>query len=159
LLLRDKALAGKIQGSVTDLNHASGQADALLSGLQSSHASEKIDQLITSARDAAAQADESALQIHQIISEVATPDERGTSAGTNIRESLTNINTSTDNLADETEALKHNLLLRGFFRRRGYYNVNHLSAEQYRKDRFFTNSETAARGYQGQNYSKTALLE
>lgn len=138
LLLRDQVLAGKIQETVAGLNHASGQADALLSGLESRHVSEKVDQLITSAKDAAAQADESALQIHQIISEVATPDERGTSAGTNIRESLTNINTSTDNLADETEALKHNLLLRGFFRKRGYYNVNQLSAEKYRKDRFFT---------------------
>ncbi len=138
LLLRDQALADKIQGTVADLNHAAGQADALVSNLQSRHASEKLDQLITSARDAAAKADDSVGQIHQIISEVAAPDERGTSAGTNIRESLTNLNASTDNLADETEALKHNFLVKSFFRRRGYYNVDHLSAEQYRKDQFFT---------------------
>jgi phospholipid/cholesterol/gamma-HCH transport system substrate-binding protein len=123
---------------VADLSHASGQADALLSSLESRHVSEKVDQLITSGRDTAAQADESVTQIHQIISEVATPDERGISAGTNIRESLTNANTSTGNLADETEALKHNFLLKGFFRKRGYYNVNQLSAEKYRNDRFFT---------------------
>ena len=139
LLLRDEALAGKIQGTVNDLNHASGQVDALLSSLESHHDSEKVDQLITSARDAVAQAAESTQQIHQIISDVSAPDDRGTSTGTNIRESLTNVDMATGNLADETEALKHNLLLKGFFRRRGYYNVNHLSAEQYRRDKFFTN--------------------
>ena len=138
LLLRDQAIAGKIQGTVSDLNHASGQADALLSNLQSRDISGKLDQLITNAKNAAAHADESALQIHQILSEIAVPDEQGTTPGTNIRESLTNINTSTENLADDTEALKHNFLLRGFFRRRGYYNVNHLSADRYRKDPFFT---------------------
>jgi phospholipid/cholesterol/gamma-HCH transport system substrate-binding protein len=138
LLLRDQALASKIQGTVSDLSHASGQADALASSLQSGNVSGKVDQLITNANNAAVHADESIVQIHQILSEVAMPDEKGTSAGTNIRESLTNINTSTENLADETEALKHNFLVRGFFRRRGYYNVNHLSAEKYRKDAFFT---------------------
>ena len=103
LLLRDQALAGRIQGAVAnaehataDLNHASAQADAMVSNLQSRQVSEKLDQVITSARNAAAHADESALQIHQIISEVAAPDERGTSPGTNIRESLANVNTTTE---------------------------------------------------------------
>jgi phospholipid/cholesterol/gamma-HCH transport system substrate-binding protein len=145
MLLRDQALAGKIQEAVAnaehataDLNHASGQADALISDLQSRHVSEAIDQVITSVRNAAAHADEGARQIHQIISEVAAPDERGTSAGTNIREALANVNTTTGNLAEETEALKHNFLLRGFFRRRGYYNLSNMSTEKYRRDRVFT---------------------
>jgi phospholipid/cholesterol/gamma-HCH transport system substrate-binding protein len=59
------------------------------------------------------------------------------SAGANIRESLTNANLATANIADDTEALKHNLLFRGFFKKRGYYNIANLSAEKYRKDRMF----------------------
>ncbi|HTC57969.1 MAG TPA: hypothetical protein VK706_16245, partial [Candidatus Sulfotelmatobacter sp.] len=79
-----------------------------------------------------------AQQVHQIVSEMNKPDQFGMTAGTNIRESLTNANTATANLADATEALKHNFLTRGFFKKRGYYNLSEISPDQYRKDRAFT---------------------
>jgi phospholipid/cholesterol/gamma-HCH transport system substrate-binding protein len=60
------------------------------------------------------------------------------SAGANIRESLANANTATANIADDTEALKHNFLFRGFFKKRGYYNVAKISPDKYRQDRTFT---------------------
>jgi phospholipid/cholesterol/gamma-HCH transport system substrate-binding protein len=62
-------------------------------------------------------------------------------AGANIRESLMNANTATANLADATEALKHNFLTRGFFKKRGYYNLAEISPEAYRKDRAFTDPQ------------------
>jgi hypothetical protein len=40
-------------------------------------------------------------------------------------------------MAEGTEALKHNFLLRGFFRNRGYYNLSSISPDLYRKDRLF----------------------
>jgi hypothetical protein len=61
-------------------------------------------------------------------------------AGANIRESLTNANAASLNLTDGTEALKHNFLVRGFFKSRGYYNLDHISPEQYRRDAVFTSS-------------------
>ena len=45
------------------------------------------------------------------------------------------------NLADATEALKHNFLTRGFFKKRGYYNLSDISPDQYRKDRAFTDPQ------------------
>jgi phospholipid/cholesterol/gamma-HCH transport system substrate-binding protein len=145
MLLRDPALAGTIQEAVANTahatasaNHAAGQADALISDLQARHVSEKVDDVLTSVQSAATRADQGARQIDQIIAELAAPDERGTSAGANIRESLTNLNTVTQNLAEDTEALKHNFLLRGFFRQRGYYNLSNMATEKYRTDRVFT---------------------
>jgi phospholipid/cholesterol/gamma-HCH transport system substrate-binding protein len=73
-----------------------------------------------------------------MVSEIVQPDRQGVTAGANISESLTNMNAASLNLADDTEALKHNFLLRGFFRRRGYYNLDRISAEQYRRDAAFT---------------------
>lgn len=150
LLLRDQALADGIQRAVAnaehataDLNHASSEADELVSTLESHQVAEKLDQVITSTKSATANADEISQQLHQITSDISTPDQRGTSAGTNIRESLANANTTTQNLADDTEALKHNFLLRGFFRRRGYYNLNQMPAEEYRKNRFFTSASNS----------------
>src|SRR5260370_7341327 len=45
-------------------------------------------------------------------------------------------------MADETEALKHNSLRRGFFRKRGYYTLTALSPDTYRKDPLFAAQNT-----------------
>jgi hypothetical protein len=58
-------------------------------------------------------------------------------AAANIRESLMNANAATLNLVDGSEALKHNFLLRDFFKRRGYYNPDRISPERYRQDSAF----------------------
>src|SRR6185503_12093885 len=39
---------------------------------------------------------------------------------------------ATADLADNAEAMKHNFLLRGFFNRRGYFDLNAISPAQYR---------------------------
>ncbi|HTU48531.1 MAG TPA: MlaD family protein [Bryobacteraceae bacterium] len=138
MLLRDEALASRIRDTVNnaqqataDLGHASRQADALVSDLNSRQLPQKAGELMDNLNDTARQA-------RQMISEVNKPDQFGMSAGANIRESLTNANTATGNLADATEALKHNFLTRGFFKKRGYYNLTDISPDQYRKDRAFT---------------------
>jgi hypothetical protein len=40
------------------------------------------------------------------------------------------------NLAADTEALKHNLLLRGFFNRRRYFNLDRMTPAEYRSSKF-----------------------
>src|SRR6185295_19218631 len=121
------------QQAAADLSHASQQVDALVSDLNARQIPKKADGVITSLN-------ESARQVNQMISEINKPDRQGMSTGANIRESLANANAATLNLADETEALKHNFLLRGFFRRRGYYSLDRISPEQYRQDSAFTSS-------------------
>ena len=138
MLLRDPALEAQIRASLTNmqqattsLNHASHQADALISDLNGQQMAKKIGGMVDNLSDTAKQA-------HQMVSEIVQPDRQGVTAGANVRESLMNANTVSLNLADDTEALKHNFLLRGFFRRRGYYNLDRISAEQYRRDAAFT---------------------
>jgi phospholipid/cholesterol/gamma-HCH transport system substrate-binding protein len=138
MLLRDEATAGQIRESLknvqlatADLGHASHQADALISDLQSQQMPQKASVVLDSLGDTAKQA-------HQMVSEIGQPDRQGLTAGQNIRESLMNANAASLNIADSTEALKHNFLLRGFFRKRGYYNLDRISPEQYRRDSAFT---------------------
>jgi len=140
MLLRDEALEGEVRGAIknaqqatANLNHASQQVDALISDLNSHQIPKKAESMVASLND-------TARQVNQIVSEISKPDRQGMSAGVNIRESLANANTASLNLADGTEALKHNFLLRGFFRRRGYYNLDRISPEQYRRDSAFTSS-------------------
>jgi phospholipid/cholesterol/gamma-HCH transport system substrate-binding protein len=140
LILRDEAVATQIRDAVKNaqqatasLDRASHQADALVSDLNSRQIPQQAAELVDNLAD-------SARQVHQVISDIATTDEQGMTAGANVRVSLTNANTASSNLADATEALKHNFLVRGFFKKRGYYNLADLTPETYRKDKAFTSS-------------------
>jgi phospholipid/cholesterol/gamma-HCH transport system substrate-binding protein len=139
MLLRDEATERQIRAALTsvqqataNLNHASQQADAMIADLNAQQMPKKIGAAVDNLSDTVKQA-------HQMVSEIVQPDRQGVTAGENIRQSLMNANAATLNLADDSEALKHNFLLRGFFRKRGYYNLDRISAEQYRQDTAFTN--------------------
>ena len=147
MLLRDTALENQIRQTVTNaqqasasLGHASTQADGLISDIASRQFPQKVDDTMASAKSAAANLDATAQQVHQTIAEATDPDEQGVTAGVNIRESLSNANATTANMADDTEALKHNFFFRGFFHHRGYYNLVHIDPDKYRKDTLFTSS-------------------
>src|SRR5258708_17725859 len=100
MLLRDEALASRIRETVnnaqqatSDLGHASHQADALISDLNSRQIPKKAGEVVDSLND-------SARQVRQMISDSNKPDQFGMSAGANIRDSLMNANTASGNLAD-----------------------------------------------------------
>ncbi|HTA43739.1 MAG TPA: MlaD family protein [Bryobacteraceae bacterium] len=140
MILRDEALAGQIRDVVkngqkasADLAHASAQADALVADLNSRQIPQKAADVMDNLNDATR-------KVRDLMADVSQPDAQGMSAGANIRASLMNANTATGNLADASEALKHNFLLRGFFKKRGYYNLADLSPEKYRADRAFTSA-------------------
>jgi phospholipid/cholesterol/gamma-HCH transport system substrate-binding protein len=78
-------------------------------------------------------------QLQGTIAKALAPDAYGRDAGDNIRETLSSVNDATANIVDDTEALKHGFLFRGFFKRRGYYSLARLTPEQYRNDKAFAN--------------------
>jgi phospholipid/cholesterol/gamma-HCH transport system substrate-binding protein len=148
MLLRDKDAAERIRQTVENarqatlaLNHASGQADALVSDLRSRDLGQKADDAIVSARSAAQHIDATSRQLHRTVTEALGPDDQGEDAAGNIQQSLSNLNQATGNMAENTEALKHNFFFRGFFKRRGYYNLTDLKSDQYRHDKVFANPE------------------
>lgn len=70
---------------------------------------------------------------------IATFDARGREGITgpeHLRQTIANAQRAANNVAEDTEALKHNFFLRGFFKRRGFYSLGQMSAEQYRKSDF-----------------------
>jgi phospholipid/cholesterol/gamma-HCH transport system substrate-binding protein len=145
MLLRDDAVAGQIrdaignaQSATHNLNHVTSQADTLISDIQARGFPQKIDQTLDSVKDTASNLDITSQQIRQTVADLTAPDEQGVTAGANLRESLSQVNAATGNIADNTEALKHNFFFRPFFRHRGYYNLVHINPEQYRKDRLFS---------------------
>src|SRR3984957_4268421 len=144
MLLRDEALADQVRQAVanaknatSELNRAAAQANALMSEIQSKGLPGQVDDTVKEAKKSVANLDAASAQVRHAIADLTGPDEGGVTAAATIRESLSNVNVAAANMADGTEALKHNFLLRGFFRSRGYYNLANMSPDLYRKDRFF----------------------
>jgi len=169
MMLRDEKTAtdvrqaiGNVRDATAALNHASAQADALVSDFQSRglpgkvegitgkvdgivsdlqqrNFGEKIDQTMENVHSAAQNIDKTSQQLQETLAKALAPDTQGRDAGDNIRETLSNVNDATGNMAEDTEALKHSLFFRGFFKRRGYYSVARMAPDKYRQDKVFAN--------------------
>jgi phospholipid/cholesterol/gamma-HCH transport system substrate-binding protein len=145
MLLRDEALAAQIRQAVTnaqnatlELNHTAQHASSIVSDIQSRSFPEKVDEALAGVKDTVSNLDATSKQVRQTVADFTGPDEKGVTAAENLSESLSNVNTATANMADDTEALKHNFFLRGFFRSRGYFSLNPLSPDLYRKNPLFS---------------------
>jgi phospholipid/cholesterol/gamma-HCH transport system substrate-binding protein len=146
MLLRDEDTAERLRQTVENarqatlaLNHASSQTDALVSDLRSRDLGQKADDAIVSAKIAAQHIDATSEQLRQTATEALGPDDQGENGAENIQQTLSNLNQATENMTEDTEALKHNFFFRGFFKHRGYYNLTNLKSDQYRHDKVFAN--------------------
>ena len=149
MLLRDEKMAGQIretmsnvQSTTSNLNQASGRVNSLVEDVQQRQLPQKLDDTMTQIRSASTRADATIQQVQQSLTQALGPDANGVTAGQNINEALTNVNAATGNMAEDTEALKHNFFFKGFFNRRGYYTLTSLSPREYRRSKFFGNAQS-----------------
>ncbi len=144
LLLEDKATAADVKQSLVNvrqttekLNDTSTRADNLLADVQTRQLIPKIDDTLVSAKAATQNLNQTTEQINTTLKSAFAEDQYGEDAGTNLQQSLTNLNQASGNLTDDTEALKHEFFFKGFYKHRGYYNLDDLPAEQYRSGQIF----------------------
>lgn len=146
MLLQDETTAENVRESIvnlrettTSVSDASKRADALITDLQSRQLGEKVDQTMGSVQSAASHFDATSQKVEESVAKALGPDSQGVDAASNIRQSLSNLNQATGNMSADTEALKHQFFLRGYFKHRGYYSLVNLNPDDYRKDRLFSN--------------------
>jgi phospholipid/cholesterol/gamma-HCH transport system substrate-binding protein len=72
-----------------------------------------------------------------------------------LQQTLASAKDAMADLAENTEALKRNFLFRGFFNKRGYFDLNEVSVEQYRQGALETKDRHALRIW----VSATVLFE
>ena len=144
MLLRDEKVADQIretlstvQSTTSNLKQASAGVSSIVADVQQRQLPQKLDDTMTQIHSASAQANATIEQVHQSLTQALGPDANGTTAGQNISQSLSNVNVATGNMAEDTEALKHNLFFKGFFKQRGYYSLSSLSPREYRGNRLF----------------------
>jgi phospholipid/cholesterol/gamma-HCH transport system substrate-binding protein len=147
MFLRDDKMAAQIRDTVSSvqsttatLNQASARVNGLVEDLEKHQLAQKLDDTMTQIHSASTQANITLQELHQSLGQALGPDTNGVSAGLNISETLTNLNAATGNMAEDTEALKHNLFFKGFFDHRGYYNLTSMSPQDYRRNRLLVNS-------------------
>jgi phospholipid/cholesterol/gamma-HCH transport system substrate-binding protein len=152
MLLRDEKMAGQIretlstvQATTLNLKQASVGVNSLLADIQQRQFPQKIDDTMTQVRSASTQANETITQVHQSLGQALGPDAYGVTAGQNISQALGNVNVATGNMAEDTEALKHNFFLKGFFNHRGYYTLSSLSPEEYRRSKLLAGNNRSPR--------------
>jgi phospholipid/cholesterol/gamma-HCH transport system substrate-binding protein len=133
LLLKDEATRKQLQATLSNaqqatmnLSDASARADRILADVQSRDLASKAQSILENVQALSE-------QLNQTIKGAMAPDNMGEDGATNIRETLSNLNRGTANLAEDTEALKHEFFFRGFFKKRGFYNLEQLSAADYLK--------------------------
>jgi phospholipid/cholesterol/gamma-HCH transport system substrate-binding protein len=133
LLLKDETTRKQLQATLSNaqqatlnLSEASSRADQILSDVQSRDLASKAQAILENVQAMSE-------QLNQTIKGALGPDNMGEDGATNIRETLANLNRGTANLAEDTEALKHQFFFRGFFKKRGFYNLEQLSSADYLK--------------------------
>jgi phospholipid/cholesterol/gamma-HCH transport system substrate-binding protein len=133
LLLKDETTRKQLQATLSNaqqatlnLTDASARADQILADVQSRD-------LASSAQAILKNVQAMSEQLNQTIKGATAQDNIGEDGATNIRETLSNLNRGTANLAEDTEALKHEFFFRGFFKKRGFYDLEQLSSADYLK--------------------------
>ena len=150
MLLRDEKVADQIretlstvQSTTSNLKQASAGVSSIVADVQQRQLPQKLDDTMTQIHSASTQANETIGQVHQSLTQALGPDANGVTAGQNISQALSNVNVATSNMAEDTEALKHNFFFKPFFNHRGYYNLSSLSPWEYRRSRLFAGSNNS----------------
>ena len=146
MLLRDEKMAAQIRETMTNvqstsstLNQTATRVNGIVGDIQGRQFPQKIDETMTQVRAASSEANSTIQEVHQSLNQALGPDINGVTAAQNISETLTNVNAATGNMAEDTEAVKHNFFFKGFFSRRGYYSLSSFSPDEYRRNKLFTN--------------------
>jgi phospholipid/cholesterol/gamma-HCH transport system substrate-binding protein len=147
LLLSDERVAAQIRDTMTNvqstasnLNQTAVRVNGMVQDIERRQLPQKVDETMTQVRAASTEANDTMQEVHQSLKQALGPDVDGVTAAENISETLTNVNAATGNMAEDTEAIKHNFFFKGFFNRRGYYSLTTISPNEYRRSKLFINA-------------------
>jgi phospholipid/cholesterol/gamma-HCH transport system substrate-binding protein len=94
---------------------------------------QRVATIVRSAETIAADTQKAVQHARQVLDGLQSKDGQVAGVTTNLKQTLDEARTAMASLSDNMEALKHNFLFRGYFNRRGYFNLADISPEEYRK--------------------------
>jgi phospholipid/cholesterol/gamma-HCH transport system substrate-binding protein len=114
--------------TTANADDAAAKADKMIADIQEKDIP-KVDQTVTNVQDATS-------QLNGAVGTFLSKGNGGESTPEALRDTIQHANQATGNLADDTEAIKHNFFFRGFFKRRGFYSLAHMTPSEYGKSEF-----------------------
>ena len=127
LLLRDEATRQQLRATLTNAQQASMNADQAAIRVNETVADFQSRKLIANAQVTLNNLQSLSRQLDVTAKDALAQDNMGQDGATNLRQTLTNLNRGTTNFAEDTEALKHEFFFRGFFKKRGFYNLDDVT--------------------------------
>ena len=147
-LFNDQALADKLRRTVSqteqavqNLQETTGSAKRIATKVENSNLVPELEKSVKTVR-----------QITERVSSAVNKFEAASGeggVGENLQRTLADAHEAMADLSDNTEALKHNFLFRGFFKRRGFYDLGSLSLAEYKAASF-------GKGFQRRRFSLTS---
>jgi len=133
LILKDEATRRQLEATVSNiqqasanLNDASMRGDRIVTDLESRD-------LVSSVKVTLDSVQALSKELREDVAHALGPDDLGQDGADNIRATLSNLSRGTGNLADDTDALKHEFFFRGFFKKRGFFDLEQLTPADYVK--------------------------
>ena len=130
-LLKDPALADMVDQAVrnarqstVNLNEASAQLNATAADFQKRDLLGRVQAMLENSRQLTE-------TLNRAVSKLSNGPLADESTAADLRDTIANARVAMGNLAENTEALKHNFLVRGFFKKRGYYSLDQMTPAQY----------------------------
>jgi phospholipid/cholesterol/gamma-HCH transport system substrate-binding protein len=133
LLLADDATKHQLSATLTSVHDASTNLQEAAVGVNKTVADFRSRDLIANAQVSLDNVQALSGQLKVSVAGALAKDDLGQDGATNIRQTLSGLNRATTNLAEDTEALKHEFFFRGFFKKRGFYNLDDVTPAEYLK--------------------------
>lgn len=106
---------------------------------------QRVKQIAADAERAMANVRQASEEARAAVAEFRGKDGPVTGLTTELQQTLAAARDAMTNLAENSEALKHNFFFRGYFDRRGYFDLEDVSVESYRKGALETGGRRALR--------------
>ena len=130
-LLKDPALAEMVDQTVrnarqstVNLNEASAQLNVSAADFQKRDLLGRVQAMLDNSRQLTE-------TLNRAVAKLTSSPLADESTATDLRDTIANARAAMVNLEENTEALKHNFLVRGFFKKRGYYSMDQMTPAQY----------------------------
>jgi phospholipid/cholesterol/gamma-HCH transport system substrate-binding protein len=133
LLLKDEQTREQLKSTLTNVQDASANLDQASTRVNETMADFQSRHLIENAQVTLNNVQSLSNQLNVAATSALAQDNMGEDGAANIRRTLSNLNRGTTNIAEDAEALKHEFFFRGFFKKRGFYNLDDITPAEYLK--------------------------
>jgi len=134
-LLSDNTVASNVTAIISNAKQTSAnfeqvsrKVDAIVSGVQQKDMLD-VQKTLENTRDMTQ-------QLNRAVGTFLAPGNKNQNTAVALRDTVHGAQQTMTNLADDTEAVKHNFFLRGFFNRRGFFNLDTITPSKYASSRF-----------------------